>query len=149
MVNSVTPYQLVFYVDSDSGRSPGKEYLNTLPIPSRVKALRLLFMIADFPPTKFPGGGFWEAMHGSMAGWFELRLSAGRSLHHRIFCLLDKNHGSSNTNLLVVITGLTKKSGEVFTKKQYAEVDHLGHQYLDSTPRVFAAVARLPLDSRE
>ena len=25
-------------------------------------------------PTRFSGGGYWEAMHGTMRGWFEILL---------------------------------------------------------------------------
>ena len=33
----------------------------------------VLDAVAAAPPPRFSGGGKWEAMHGTMGGWYEIR----------------------------------------------------------------------------
>jgi hypothetical protein len=35
----------------------------------------VLDAVAAAPPPRFSGGGKWEAMHGTMGGWYEIRLT--------------------------------------------------------------------------
>jgi hypothetical protein len=49
----------------------------------------ILTHVAAAPPKRFSGGGYWEAMHGEMTGWFEVRVDGPQRRHYRLFCLLD------------------------------------------------------------
>jgi Txe/YoeB family toxin of Txe-Axe toxin-antitoxin module len=52
----------------------------------------VLEAVADAPPPSFSGGGKWEAMHGEMAGIYEIRVQ-GAGMNHRLFCSLERNAG--------------------------------------------------------
>jgi hypothetical protein len=43
-----------------------------MKVQATIKAV--LIAVAAAPPPAFSGGGKWEAMHGDMAGYFELRV---------------------------------------------------------------------------
>jgi hypothetical protein len=36
----------------------------------RAKFAAIVVAVATAPPFRFAGGGYWEAMHGDMTGWF-------------------------------------------------------------------------------
>ena len=48
----------------------------------------MLEAVRAAPPPAFSGGGKWEAMHGAMAGYYEIRVTGPARRHDR-FCLLD------------------------------------------------------------
>jgi hypothetical protein len=41
------------------------------------------------PEFAAAGGGKWEAMHGAMGGWHEIRLTGPGREQFRLFCLLE------------------------------------------------------------
>lgn len=89
--------------------------------------------VAAAPPTKFAGGGYWEAMHGDMTGYFEVRKKYAKH-HYRLFCRLDE--ASIGTKpLLVVLTGMTKPDRTVFSETDYGVVKALGDEFLSRNPR--------------
>ncbi|HJX54944.1 MAG TPA: hypothetical protein VJ801_19445 [Polyangia bacterium] len=45
--------------------------------------------VADAPPPAFSGGGKWEAMHGDMSGFYEVRVDGPKRRHYRLFCILE------------------------------------------------------------
>ncbi len=49
--------------------------------PTNVRAtiFAVLDAVADAPPPRFSGGGMWEAMHGDMAGFYEVRKQGPRT----------------------------------------------------------------------
>jgi len=49
----------------------------------------VLIAVASAAPKRFSGGGYWEAMKGRMAGWFEVRVDGPKRHHYRLFCRLD------------------------------------------------------------
>jgi hypothetical protein len=58
--------------DDDPGqREPGREALRSFP-PVRAKMAAVLTAVATAPPHRFSGGGYWEAMHGEMTGYYEV-----------------------------------------------------------------------------
>jgi hypothetical protein len=84
------------HVDDDPGQStPARAFLASCPITVRAKFAAILVAVASAPPHRFAGGGYWEAMHADMAGWYEVRVDGpkprgGRGRHHyRLYCLLD------------------------------------------------------------
>src|SRR5258706_3294183 len=80
--------------DDDPAQSiPGREFLISCPVTVRAQFVAVLVAVAGASPHRFAGGGYWEAMHADMVGWFEVRLDgtrpgAGEGRHHyRLFCL--------------------------------------------------------------
>ena len=41
------------------------------------------------PPPQYSGGGKWEAMHGSMGGYYEVRATGPQREQFRLFCVLE------------------------------------------------------------
>jgi hypothetical protein len=84
----------------------------------------VLVAVASAPPHRFAGGGYWEAMHGDMVGWFEVRIDGpkrggGAGRHHY---RLDYHAVATNKPLLVVITGLSKAFRTKLSAREYAHV---------------------------
>ena len=69
-------HEIVFFqrhIDDEYDEStPGQEFLNKI-YPEKVRRTfrAVLIEVAKAPPKRFAGGGYWEAMHGDMSGWFE------------------------------------------------------------------------------
>jgi len=42
------------------------------------RIVTVLQPVADAPPPKWSGGGFWETMHDEMAGYYEVRVDHAR-----------------------------------------------------------------------
>jgi hypothetical protein len=97
----------------------------------------VLAEVAAAPPKRFAGGGYWEAMHGPMTGWFEVRVDGPQRHHYRLFCLLD--YEATNPDhakpLLVVVTGLDKPHRTTLSDADYAHVRQLGEEYRSRNPR--------------
>ena len=98
----------------------------------------VLVAVAASPPKKFAGGGYWEAMKGDMAGWFEVRVDGPKRHHYRLFCRLDYQATNVSKPLLVVVAGLDKPFRTVLSDADYAKVRRLGDEYLSRNPRCLA-----------
>lgn len=55
------------------GSVPAIEFLEGCPIKIAANLLAVLDAVADAPPPQYSGGGKWEAMHGSMGGYYEVQ----------------------------------------------------------------------------
>lgn len=123
---------------------PGRVFLQACPVKVRAKFAAVLAAVAAAPPHRFAGGGYWEAMHGEMAGWFEVRLDGpkprgGKGKHHyRLYCLLDYEAKDVDRPMLVVVTGLDKPVGTTVSARDYAAVRKLGSEYRARNPRSIA-----------
>lgn len=131
--------------DDDPAQSiPGREFMLSCPSSVRAKFGAVLVAVAAAPPHRFAGGGYWEAMHGDLAGWFEVRLDGpkpggGKGKHHyRLFCLLDYDAKDADKPLLAVITGMDKPSRTTLTSRDYSGVRALGEEYRARNPRSLA-----------
>jgi len=51
------------------------EFLDDCPGTIDAQFTAVLDAVAAAPPPQFSGGGKWEAMHGTMGGWYEIRLT--------------------------------------------------------------------------
>ena len=67
----------VIYLTPD-GTAPGLEFLDGCPSTIDAQFTAALDAVAAAPPPRFSGGGKWEAMHGSMGGWYEILLTGPR-----------------------------------------------------------------------
>jgi hypothetical protein len=82
----------------------------------------------------------WQAMHGSMTGWYEIRVTGqqdGQRLF-RLFCLLDRNGPGLQRPAVVAVTGLSKPVGTAFTDAEYQAVSAMGDEYRATSPRRIA-----------
>lgn len=98
----------------------------------------LLITVASVPPKRFAGGGYWEAMKGDMAGWFEVRVNGPSRHHYRLFCLLDYEAKGTDKPFLVVIDGRDKPFRTTLPVADYAAVRQLGDEYRAQNPRSLA-----------
>jgi hypothetical protein len=81
-------WDVVFY-ETAAGAVPAADFLDACPAKVRGTILAVLDAVAAAPPPAFSGGGKWEAMHGSMAGYHEIRVTGPGREQFRLFCLLE------------------------------------------------------------
>lgn len=139
------PHDVVFFrrhVDDDPGEGvPGREFLRFCPPGVRAKLVAVVAAVAAAPPYRFGGGGYWEAMHGDMAGWREVRVDGpkphgGKGRHHyRLYCLLDYEARDVEKPLLVIVAGQEKPFRARLDPADYARVRQLGDEYRSRNPR--------------
>jgi len=138
------PWDVLYYRDAD-GSVPALDFLHTCPPNVRATMLAVLDAVAAAPPPRFSGGGLWEAMHGDMHGYYEVRKQgAPNRTQYRLFCLLE-NPGPEELAkreirrpAIAVITGLHKPWMTTFTDADYEAVRSLGEVYLAQIPRRIA-----------
>lgn len=131
------PWQVVYYKRQD-GAVPAEEFLDGCPVGVEAKLEAVLSAVANAPPPSFSGGGMWEAMHGSMGGYYEVRVTGPGREHFRLFCLLDREGPGLDEPAVVVLTGLRKPNATLFSEAEYAAVRELGDDYKASSPRRIA-----------
>jgi hypothetical protein len=123
--------------DDPSETVPGRDFLLTCPEKVRAMMLAVVNAVAEAPPPQFSGGGKWEAMHGTMAGYYEIRVDGPKRRHYRLFCLLE--HDTKVLGLggpsLVVLCGKDKPFRTVLSEADYADVRRHGDEYRARTPR--------------
>ncbi len=69
----------------DRGESvPGRDFLDACPTKVRATMLAVLGAVADAPPPRFSGGGYWEVMRDEMAGYYEVRVNGPQRKHFRL-----------------------------------------------------------------
>jgi hypothetical protein len=135
------PWQIVFFQrhrQDDAARAvPGRDFLDACPVKVRATMLQVLAAVRDAPPPAFSGGGYWEAMHDEMRGYYEVRVDGPQREHFRLFCILEPDDAKKELGArsLVVITGMVKPFRTEFTKTEYNSVKRLGDEYLRRTPR--------------
>lgn len=116
---------------------PAQEYLDACTPQARAKLLAALKEVASAPPPKHRGYGRWEAMHGNMGGFYEIRADGVKRRHYRLFCILERNgadHGLEGPSI-IVIAGKDKPFRTTFTDRDYAEIKRLGEEYRSRSPR--------------
>lgn len=126
----------IVYYKTAGDEVPAEDFLEGLPSKVTARFDVVLDAVRNAPPPRFSGGGFWEAMHGTMNGYYEIRITGPSRMQHRLFCILDnadrkglKERGFSKPQI-AVITGMSKKSGEKFTDAEYKrKVRKLGDDY--------------------
>lgn len=86
----------------------------------------------------------WEAMHGDMGGYYEIRLTGPGRRQYRLFCIFDNGNPKElrergfDQPQIAAITGMVKDSGKKFSDRDYAKVRKLGREYLAELPRRIA-----------
>lgn len=132
-------WDVVYYQDA-GGNVPAADFLLGCPTKVRANLLAVLDAVAAAPPPAFSGGGKWEAMHGDMGGYYEVRATGPGREQFRVFCILDnadEKKGLSR-NAIAVITGDRKPNATLFDSGIYAKVRKLGDDYKAQFPRRIA-----------
>jgi hypothetical protein len=76
---------------------PARKFLDESPAKVSAMMLAVLEAVAEAPPPAFSGGGKWEAMHGDMAGFYEVRVDGPGRVHYRLFCVLAREGAPSRS----------------------------------------------------
>lgn len=125
--------------------SPALTFLDACPGKIDAEFGAVLDSVAAAPPPAFSGGGKWEAMHGDMGGYYEIRLTGPGREQFRLFCLLENatptelRRRGLNGASIVVINGMRKPHRTTFTDRDYRKhVRALGESHLASVPRRLA-----------
>lgn len=136
-------WDIIYYEVSD-GTVPAIEFLRECPTTVRATILAVLDAVAAAPPPSFSGGGKWEAMHGDMGGFYEVRVTGPNRDQFRLFCILEnattkelKERGLTRP-VIAVIAGMKKPIGKKFKPADYRRVRRQGEQYLAQKPRRYA-----------
>jgi hypothetical protein len=135
----------VVYYKTRDGKIPADEFLDSCPAKVEATILAVLETVRAAPPPTFSGGGKWEAMHGNMGGYYEIRVTGPGRRHYRLFCLLENGtaaqlsqRGFANPQI-VVLNGMVKDHMTEFTGAEYKRnVRDLGEDYMKTVPRRIA-----------
>lgn len=133
-------WDVIYYRASD-GRCPTDDFLDGCPTKVAAQLLAVLDDVADAPPPRYAGGGRWEAMHGGMGGYYEVRAQGPGREQFRLFCILENGtvHELAGRGLarpaIAVITGLRKPWMTAFSERDYALVRRLGEDHREQFPR--------------
>lgn len=135
---------IAFYSDPE-GDAPGRRFLDACPAKVAGTFVAVLRAVQAAPPPAFSGGGKWEAMHGTMAGYYEIRVTGPGRRHYRLFCMLENGTPDElagrgfDAPQIVVITGMVKPNAALFSAREYKKnVRDLGADYLSQMPRRIA-----------
>ena len=104
------------------------DFLDSLPAKVAAEVHAVLVAVASAPPPAFSGGGKWEAMHGDMAGFFEIRVQGGR-MNHRLFCILERDANDLGGPSIICIDGLSKMRRTAAQPKDYRRVKRYGAEF--------------------
>jgi hypothetical protein len=133
-------WDVIFYATA-GGSVPGADFLDGCPAKVRGTILAVLDAVAAAPPPAFSGGGKWEAMHGDMGGYYEIRVTGPGREQFRLFCMLENANERTLTArglpgpAIAMITGMRKRTRTLFSDRDYAKVRHLGSDHTAQTPR--------------
>jgi hypothetical protein len=102
------------YYKAADGSVPALEFLDACPGKIDAEFTAVLDAVAAAPPPQFSGGGKREAMHGTMTGWHEIRVTGPGREQFRLFCLLENADDEElmrrglRKPAITVITGMRK-----------------------------------------
>jgi hypothetical protein len=135
----------IVYYQSKDNSIPAIEFLAGCPSKVRAKLVAVLETVRDSPPPAFSGGGFWEAMHDTMNGYYEVRRVGPGREHFRLYCILDNGTTEELAERgfdgprIAVINGLRKPNATLFSDAEYKRhVRDLGDRYRATLPRPVA-----------
>lgn len=129
------PWRIHFFRRSGPGQTPGstpaKAFLDDIPQQCAAEIHAVLNAVAAAPPPAFSGGGKWEAMHGEMAGFYEVRVRCG-GLNHRLFCRLERNAPNLGGPSIVCIGGFSKKPRSAAHARDYKGIKQFAVEFADT-----------------
>lgn len=107
---------------------PSIEFLEGIPAKVAAEIHAVLAAVSAAPPPSFSGGGKWEAMHGTMSGYYEVRVKGG-GMNHRLFCFLQRDAEDLGGSSLVCIDGLSKPPRTAAKQRDYSRVRRYGAEF--------------------
>src|SRR4051794_26222749 len=117
------PWRIHFFrrhQDDDPAESvPTIEFLDALPVAAQAEVIAVLEAVAGAPPPAFSGGGKWEAMHGDMAGFYEVRVRGADRRNPRLFCVPERDAADLGGSSIVCSSGLSKPLREAAKPRDY------------------------------
>ena len=129
---SASPWRIHFFQrhrDDDARRAvPAFDFLDGLPTKVAAEIHAVLDAVAAAPPPSFSGGGKWEAMHGDMAGYYEVRVQ-GAGMNHRLFCVLQRDADDLGGSSIVCLGGLSKPKRTAAAERDYARIRRFGDEF--------------------
>lgn len=132
----------IAYYQAPDGSIPAASFLDACPVKVTANIFAVVEAVRSAPPPAFSGGGKWEAMHGAMAGYYEIRTTGPGRQHYRLFCRLENGNRRGLEALgfdrpqIVVINGMIKNNASLFTDREYKKyVRDLGDEYVGRIPR--------------
>lgn len=135
---------IVYYANA-KGDVPAEVFLDACPRKVDLTFNAVLEAVREAPPSAFSGGGKWEAMHGTMAGYYEIRVTGPGRRHYRLYCILENGTPDElaergfDAPQIVVINGMVKPNAALLSDRDYAKhVRKLGDDYLSKLPRPIA-----------
>ncbi len=121
---TIDPWDIALFESTASVESmvPTIEFLDACPPKVAARIAVVLEAVAASPPPRFAGGGYWEAMHGEMNGFYEVRVGHG-NFNYRLLCLLqnpllDQDNVESGA-AIVCLTGFRKPVRSAANDRDY------------------------------
>ena len=136
----IEPWDVVYY-RTDDEVVPADDFLDGCPTKVSAQFAAVLDDVAEAPPPRYSGGGRWEAMHGSMGGYYEVRAQGPRREQFRLFCILENGAPEEMTRrglsrpTIAVITGMRKPWMTPFSEHDYEAVRRMGDDHRGQHPR--------------
>ena len=135
----------IAYYQEPDGTVPVEGFLDECPPKVEANLLAVLDSVRQAPPPQFSGGGKWEAMHGAMGGYYEIRVNGPGRMHYRLFCVLENGTPEElarrgfDRPQIVVVSGMSKRNATVFSDREYKTgVRDFGDNYRATLPRPVA-----------
>lgn len=122
------PWLIHFFQREEDQSIPAIEFLDGLPRKVAAEIHAILDAVAAAPPPAFSGGGKWEAMHGEMAGLYEVRVQGGGA-NHRLFCVLDRDAHDLGGPSVICIAGLSKPRRAAAAQRDYRRVRRAADEF--------------------
>lgn len=142
-VDRTPPWEVIYYQASD-GTAPALGFLDGCPGKLEGEFVAVLDAVAAAPPPQFSGGGKWEAMHGEMTGYHEIRLTGPGREQFRLFCLLENADDDELRKrgllkpAIAVLDGRRKPHRTTLSAADYRAVKQLGEDHKRQYPRRIA-----------
>jgi hypothetical protein len=131
MPEDVVPWRIHFFrrdaADDTARTTPVLDFFERLSPKVAAEVHAVLDAVAQAPPPAFSGGGKWEAMHGDMAGLYEVRVQGG-GMNHRLFCVLDRGDDLGGPSI-VCIDGLSKPPRRAADDRDYRRVKRFADEF--------------------
>lgn len=132
-MTAATPWAIRFFCrhkGNDAATSvPASDFLAAVPPQVQEEMLAVLDAVAEAPPPSYSGGGKWAAMHGGMAGFYEVRVAFG-GFNYRLFCRLERPAADLGGPCIVCIGGLRKPKRSAATQKDYRQIKRFGAEFV-------------------
>jgi hypothetical protein len=124
----------IVYYKARDGSVPAEAFLDACPLKVEATILAVLEAVRQAPPPQFGGGGKWEAMHGSMGGYYEIRVTG--PARAQFGCSADSRTGRLKSSLRAA--SRSRRSPSSRGPRIQDDVRAVGDGYLATLPRRIA-----------